>query len=717
MFNANNKLFDRQISECEVQGKKITLETGRLARQASAAVYVSAGDNRVLVTVVSEKKDSRLDFFPLTVEFQEKVYSVGRVPGGFFKREGRPTNEAILAARLIDRPIRPCFPKNYWKDTQIAASVLSADGLFPVEVLAGIGASAALHISDIPFKNPVAFTKVALADDKLLFNPSLEEISKAEMSLTVAGAPSGLLMVEGEARFVSEAQTLEALKAAHKSMEPVFEMQENLRRKTGERPKRELPPCKSDENLKKATEDFIRPQMLQALQIKEKTERADALDNLKEEALLKLIPPADPAGAAPGEDGGPTQEEREKAVLSVFEEIKYNEARTMILSGKRMDGRNADEIRPIACEAGLLPRVHGSALFTRGETQVLGAVTLGTGDDEKIIDALQSYYKKRFFLHYNFPPYCVGETGRFGGQSRRETGHGFLAEKALKPVIPSHEDFPYTIRIVSEVLESNGSSSMGTVCSGMTALLNAGVPVKKNIAGVAMGLVKEGDKIVILSDILGDEDHLGDMDFKAAGSKDGITALQMDIKTDGIGFDVMEKALNQALAGRIHILNEMEKTIAVPNKELSVHAPRIETLKVKPDKIREVIGPGGKVINGITEETGVKINIEDDGTIYLASPSVEGIEKAKKIIEDITAEAEVGRIYEGVVDGVRDFGAFVEILPKTSGLLHISQISKNRINEVSDVLKEGDRVKVKVLNVDESGKIRLSAKAVPGNPY
>ena len=744
MFNTNNKLnensklFNRQISECEVQGKKITLEAGRLARQASAAVYVSAGDNRVLVTVVSEKKDSRLDFFPLTVEFQEKVYSVGRVPGGFFKREGRPTSEAVLAARLIDRPIRPCFPKNYWKDTQIAASVLSADGLFPVEVLAGIGASAALHISDIPFKNPVAFIKAALVDEKILFNPSLDDLSKAEMSLTVAGNPAGLLMVEGEARFVSESQVLEALKAAHSSMEPVFKMQEDLRRQTGERPKRELPPCKSDENLKKAAEDFIRPQIGKALQIKEKTERANALDSLKEEALLKLAPPqangetagpaADPAGSAGpaqsaaagpdgAQDGGLTQEEREKAVLSFFEDIKSHEARAMILSGKRMDGRKADEIRPIACEAGLLPRVHGSALFTRGETQVLGAVTLGTGDDEKIIDALQSYYKKRFFLHYNFPPYCVGETGRFGGGSRRETGHGFLAEKALKPVIPSHEDFPYTIRIVSEVLESNGSSSMGTVCSGMTALLNAGVPVKKNIAGVAMGLVKEGDKTVILSDILGDEDHLGDMDFKAAGSRDGITALQMDIKTDGIGFDVMEKALNQALAGRIHILNEMEKTIAVPNKELSVHAPRIETLKVKPDKIREVIGPGGKVINGITEETGVKINIEDDGTIYLASPSLEGIEKAKKIIEDITAEAEVGRIYEGVVDGVRDFGAFVEILPKTSGLLHISQISKNRINEVSDVLKEGDRVKVKVLNVDESGKIRLSAKAVPGNPY
>ena len=694
-------MFNKQSSQCEVQGQTIQVETGYLARQAHGAVCVSAGENRVLVTVVSATKDSDLDFFPLTVEYQEKFYSVGRVPGGFFKREGRPSNEATLCARLIDRPIRPCFPENYRRDTQIAASVLSSDGLFPPEVLAGIGASTALHISDIPFKGPVGFAQVALINEKLILNPGLEDLLKAKMSLIVAGTSNGLLMVEGEASFVSEAQVLEALKLAHSSMDSVFKMQEELRKKTGAKPKRVIQISEPEKGFVENVESFLTEGMDKVLEIKEKTNRSGALEDLKEKVLEKFAPK------------GTEEEKRDKEVLSVFEEVHYQRARNLIIQkSSRIDGRKRDEVRPVFSEVGILPRAHGSAVFTRGETQVLGTVTLGTGDDEKVIDGLQSFYKKKFFLHYNFPPYCVGETGRFGGQSRREIGHGFLAEKALKPAIPSHEKFPYTIRIVSEVLESNGSSSMGTVCSGMMALLDAGVPVKQNIAGIAMGLIKEGEKVVILSDILGDEDHLGDMDFKVAGSREGITALQMDIKIDSIDFDTIAQALNQALAGRLHILNKMEKALNVPREELSNYAPRIEVLKIKPEKIREVIGSGGKVINGITEETGVKINIEDDGTLFISSPSKDSITRAIEIIDGICQEVEEGKVYEGTVTGIKDFGAFVEILPKTSGLLHISQISKKRINQVTDVLREGDKVKVKVLNVDPSGKIRLSAKAV-----
>lgn len=692
-------MFNKQSSQCEVQGQTIQVETGYLARQAHGAVCVSAGENRVLVTVVSATKDSDLDFFPLTVEYQEKFYSVGRVPGGFLKREGRPSNEATLCARLIDRPIRPCFPENYRRDTQIAASVLSSDGLFPVEVLAGIGASTALHISDIPFNGPVGFAQVALIDEKLALNPGLEDLLKAEMSLIVAGTSKGLLMVEGEASFVSESQVLEALKLAHSSMDSVFQMQDELRKKTGAKPKRVIETLEPEGDFTETLKNFLTKDMDKVLEIKEKASRNEALENLKEKALKEFAPEE--------------EESRKKTILSLFEEIHYQRARHLtVQKSSRIDGRKRDEVRPVFSEVGVLPRAHGSAVFTRGETQVLGTVTLGTGDDEKIIDGLQSFYKKKFFLHYNFPPYCVGETGRFGGQSRREIGHGFLAEKALKPVIPFHEKFPYTIRIVSEVLESNGSSSMGTVCSGMMALLDAGVPVKQNIAGIAMGLIKEGEKVIILSDILGDEDHLGDMDFKVAGSREGITALQMDIKIDSIDFETISKALDQALAGRLHILNEMEKALNAPRGELSNYAPRIEVLKIKPEKIREVIGSGGKVINGITEETGVKINIEDDGTLFISSPSKDGITRAREIIDGICQEVEEGKVYEGTVTGIKDFGAFVEILPKTSGLLHISQISKKRINQVTDVLQEGDKVKVKVLNVDSSGKIRLSAKAV-----
>ena len=693
-------MYKKYSSECEIQGRTIQIETGQLARQADGSVLVSCGDNRVLVTVVSSKQESEMDFFPLTVEYQEKFYSVGRVPGGFFKREGRPSNESILRARLIDRPLRPCFPENYRSDTQIVSTVLSSDGLFPLEILAGIGASSALHISDIPFQGPVAFIKVSLMGEKWVLNPK-EESNGSDMDMIVAGTSKGILMVEGSANFVSEDKALSALKFAHESMAPVFKMQEDLRSKTGSRVKREVLVPEKDEDFTEKIRQFIDNDLDKALSLRDKIERYQAYDEIKKRAL---------------EHFSSEEEDLAKKVILVFENFKYKKAREMIVGkSRRIDGRKNNEVRSITCEVDILPRAHGSALFTRGETQVLGSVTLGTGDDEKIIDNLWNSHRKKFFLHYNFPPYCVGETGRFGGQNRREIGHGFLAEKALKAVIPSHETFPYTIRVVNEVLESNGSSSMGTVCSGMMALMSAGVPVTDQIAGIAMGLIKENDKVSILSDILGDEDHLGDMDFKVAGSKKGITALQMDIKIDSIDFDTIEKALEQAFQGRQFILNEMQKVISEFRSELSDYAPRIEILKIHPDKIRDVIGGGGKTINSITEDTGVKIDIEDDGTLFISSSKKENIQKAVKIIEGICEEVEEGKVYEGLVTGIKDFGAFVEILPKTSGLLHISQISHKRIEQVSDVLKEGDKVKVKVLNIEGNGRIRLSAKAVEGD--
>ena len=689
----------KHIAECIIQGQKITIETGQLAKQADGSVLVSCGDNRVLVTVVSSKEDSEMDFFPLTVEYQEKFYSVGRVPGGFLKREGRPSNESILSARLIDRPIRPCFPENYRSDTQIVAGVLSSDGQFPVQVLAGIGASATIHISDIPFNGPVAFLKLAFLDGKWVLNPKEEGINLSEMDLIVAGTSRGLLMVEGSSQFVTEEKALSALKMAHESMTPILEMQEELRKKVGSKAKREIKVIETNTVLQKQVLDLVSEDLDKALSEKEKVKRYGIYDEIKKKLKESI------------------DEESLSEAISLFEELKYQKAREKILEkSERIDGRKYNEVRPISCEVDILPRVHGSALFTRGETQVLGAMTLGTGDDEKIIDNIWNSHRKKFFLHYNFPPYCVGETGRLGGQSRREIGHGFLAEKALKAVVPSHEKFPYTIRVVSEVLESNGSSSMGTVCSGMLALMAGGVPVKEQIAGIAMGLIKKEDKCVVLSDILGDEDHLGDMDFKVAGSEEGITALQMDIKIDSIDFKTIEKALLQAKEGRQFILKEMQKSLSESRTELSTYAPRIEVVKIHPDKIREVIGSGGKTINSITEQTGAKIDIEDDGTLFISAQDKKSVAEAKKIVEGICEEVEVGKIYEGVVTGIKEFGAFVEILPKTSGLLHISEISHQRIGQVSDVLKVGDKLKVKVLNLEGQGRIRLSLKALQEKP-
>lgn len=687
-----------------VGGRQITIETGRLAKQADGAALVSCGNNMVLVTAVSSKKASELDFFPLTVEYIEKFYATGKIPGGYFKREAKPTNDAVLTARLIDRPIRPVFPEGYRHETQIVATTLSADGSFPLEILASVGASAALHVSDIPFNGPTAAIQIGRVDGQLIANPTPQQMEKSDMDIIVAGTRNGLLMVEGETKFISESDALAALKFAHQSFMPLLNAQDELREKTGSTPKRAFTAATIDADFKSQAENILRPKIAAALAIREKQDRyaaAGAAAVEAETALLASITDKD------------LLKQRKKELNSIVEDLKYQEARSMILDRKvRIDGRNTTTVRPIANEVGLLPRAHGSGLFTRGETQCLATVTLGTGDDEQMVDSLLGLQKRRFMLHYNFPPYSVGEVGRMTGTSRREIGHGNLAERALKAVLPDHEKFPYTVRIVSEVLESNGSSSMGSVCAGTMALLDAGVAIKGNVAGIAMGLIKEGDRVAVLTDILGDEDHLGDMDFKVAGTTQGITALQMDIKIDSVSFEVMEQALGQAKEGRAHILNEMEKVIKVARGQISEFAPRIETIKIKPEKIREVIGSGGKVIRGITEQTGVKIEIEDDGTIHIASADPEATKKAIAIINDIIAEAEVGKTYKGRVVKIAEFGAFVEILPGTQGLLHISEISNERIRQVTDVLKEGEIVDVKVLEVDRAGRVKLSRKAL-----
>jgi len=688
-----------------VAGKQITIETGRLAKQTDGSVLVTCGNNVVLVTAVSSK-EAKPDagFFPLTVEFIEKYYAIGKIPGGYFKREGKPTTDSVLSARIIDRPIRPLFPEGYFNDTQVVATVLSADGSFSIDVLASLGASAALHISDIPFSGPTAACQVARVNGQFIANPTPEQLANSDMDIIVSGTKNGLLMVEGETKFISEADALNALKFGHQSIMPLLQMQDELREKTGSKAKRKFTPPAIDADFRTQAENLLKPLIEKALSMKVKQDRYAAVDAAVALAVEQFVKPL---------TDDKLKDQRKKEVKNITEDVKYKVARSMILDrGARIDGRDLKTVRPIACEVGLLPRAHGSGLFTRGETQCLGTVTLGTADDEQSVETLNGTVKRKFLLHYNFPPYSVGEVGRFGGQGRREIGHGNLAERAVKAIVPDHAQFPYTIRIVSEVLESNGSSSMGSVCAGTLALLDAGIKVKANVAGIAMGLIKEGNRVAVLTDILGDEDHLGDMDFKVAGSAQGITAVQMDIKIDSVSFEVMETALNQARDGRLYILGEMEKVMKTPRGQMSEFAPRIETIKIKADKIREVIGSGGKTIRSITEQTGVKIEIQDDGTINIASSDPSATRKAIEIIEGICAEAEVGKTYKGKVMKIAEFGAFVEILPNTQGLLHISELANERVRQVTDVVKEGDVVDVKVLEVDRSGRIKLSRKAL-----
>lgn len=690
----------KKTVQAEIHGKTVSIETGWMAKQANGAVVVRSGDTMVLVTAVAAKsvKEGQ-DFFPLTVNYQEKSYAGGKIPGGFFKREGRPSESETLICRLIDRPIRPLFPEGFLNETQIMATVISADRDNDPGILSIIGASAALEISDIPFQGPIAGVRVGRVDGSFVCNPTAEEMERSDIDIVVAGSRDAVIMVEGGARMVPEQDMLDAIFFGHEAMQPILAAQEELRRVVGV-PKRDVAPPMADEILKGRVSELAYARIKDAVRIKSKMERKDALAAIEEEVLAALLPEYDG---------------RETEITDCLGELEYTLVREHIVKdGERIDGRDTKTVRTITSEIGLLPRAHGSALFTRGETQALVATTLGTSIDEQRIDSLFGESKKRFLLHYNFPPFSVGETSMRLAPGRREIGHGALAERALEKVIPAFDDFPYTIRIVSDILESNGSSSMATVCGGSLSLMDAGIPIKAPVAGIAMGLIKEGDDVTILSDILGDEDHLGDMDFKVAGTAEGVTALQMDIKITGVTREIMRQALEQAREGRLHILDRMAETIRAPRSELSPYAPRITTIFVKVDKIRDVIGTGGKNVRGITEATGVTIDIEDSGKINIASHDMAACEKAIKMIRDLTAEAEEGKLYLGTVKKVMDFGAFVEIFPGTDGLVHISELDTERVKNVSDVLKEGDKVLVKCIGIDKQGKIKLSRKEALG---
>ena len=682
--------------ETTVRSTTLTLETGRVARQASGAVIATYGDTVVLATAVASKIEREgQDFFPLTCDYLEKTYAAGKIPGGFFKREGRLTEKETLTSRLIDRPIRPLFPKGFLCETQVIANVLSFGDENVSDILAVIASSAALTISDIPFFGPVSAVRIGLIGGEFVVNPSRSEMAETDLDLTVAGTEEAIMMVESWAREISEDKMLDALELAHSEIKKCVAAQNELRAKAGV-PKREVREIKFDPALVEAVKAKAFSGIGERIQIANKTERQKSLDKLQEEITAELAP---------------DDLTRSRDISIVFHDLEKDMVREMILSkGVRTDGRDVRAIRPITCETSILPRTHGSALFTRGETQALVTATLGTSDDAQMVDALEGVSNKTFMLHYNFPPYSVGEARFLRGPGRREIGHGALAEKSLRIVIPPAEKFPYTIRVVSDITESNGSSSMASVCGATLALMDAGVPIKSPVAGIAMGLIKEGDNYVVLSDILGLEDHLGDMDFKVTGTKDGVCALQMDIKIAGVTKALMKEALDQAKEGRLHILGEMQKELTEPRASLSPHAPRIFTIYIKTDKIREVIGSGGKVIRGIVEETGCKIDIEDSGAINIASSDESAAKRAIEIIQGIVSEPEIGRIYKGKVRKIMDFGAFVEILPGTDGLVHVSQIAEHRVQNVSDELKEGDEIMVKVLEVDRQGKIRLSAK-------
>jgi len=684
----------------DVQGKTVTLETGWMAKQAHGAVVVRCGDTMVLVTAVAAKSAREgQDFFPLTVNYQEKAYAGGKIPGGFFKREGRPSENETLSSRLIDRPIRPLFPEHFFNETQIMATVISADRDHDPAMLSIVGASAALEVSDIPFQGPIAGVKVGRVDGKFICNPSAEELEKSDIEIVVAGSRDAVIMVEGGAAIVSEQEMLDAVYFGHAALQPLLDAQKELRALAGVA-KREVVAPSVDETLKSKVSDLAKEKIKEAVKIKTKVERHERLALIAEEVQAALL--AD-------------FEDRAAEIAGFLDDLEYQLVREHIVKdGERIDGRDTRTIRKITPEVGLLPRAHGSSLFTRGETQALVAATLGTSIDEQRIDSLYGESKKRFMLHYNFPPYSVGETSMRLAPGRREIGHGMLAERALERVLPGFDEFPYTVRIVSDILESNGSSSMATVCGGSLSLMDAGVPVKAPVAGIAMGLIKEGENFTILSDILGDEDHLGDMDFKVAGTAEGVTALQMDIKITGVTKDIMQRALEQAREGRLHILGKMADALVQPRTEMSPYAPRITTIYVKTDKIRDVIGSGGKNIRGITEATGVTIDIEDTGKINIASHDMAACELAIKMIRDLTAEAEEGKLYMGTVKKVMDFGAFVEIFPGTDGLVHISELDTERVKNVSDVLREGDKVLVKCIGIDKQGKIKLSRKEALG---
>ncbi|MEC4675659.1 MAG: polyribonucleotide nucleotidyltransferase [Nitrospirota bacterium] len=680
----------------EVRGKELTLETGMMARQADGSVVARYGDTVVLATAVSGKNlRENIDFFPLTIDYQEKTYSAGKIPGGFFKREGRPTEKEVLTSRLIDRPVRPLFPKGYSFDTQGIVSVLSYGDENIADILGINTMSAALTISDIPFNGPVGAVRIGRVAGSFVINPDFRESEECDLSLVVTGTEEAVVMVEGSAQEMSEADLLEAIDIAHAEIKKLCAVQMELKLKAGKE-KREVIPPVVDDALRSSVAEIALDKIKSAIVIPDKMRRQVALDEILDEVIEKL---------------NTGEENISRNIASVFHDIEKNLVRNMILNENiRADGREPGQIREINSYVGILPRTHGSALFIRGETQCLAVVTLGTADDEQRIDSLEGEMSKTFMLHYNFPPFSVGEVKPLRSPGRREIGHGILAERALKAVMPSKSEFPYTVRIVSDVLESNGSSSMATVCGGTMALMDAGVPIKEPVAGIAMGLIKEGEKVVVLTDILGLEDHLGDMDFKVTGTENGITAFQMDTKIGGITKEIMERALEQARQGRVFILKKMSETLGSPRETLASHAPRIYTMHIKQDKIRDVIGTGGKVIRGIIEQTGVKIDIDDSGLINIAASDGTAAEKAIEIIKNITEDAEVGKIYTGKVKRVMDFGAFVEIIPGTEGLLHISQIAEQRIAKVTDEINEGDEVMVKVIEVDKLGRIRLSRK-------
>jgi len=685
--------------EVEIGGRNLAIETGRIAKQAGGAVVVTYGDTVVLVTATAAKEaNPNVDFLPLTVEYQERFYAVGRIPGSFFRREiGRPTEKETLTCRFIDRPLRPLFAEGYQNETQVIATVLSADKQNDPDMLAMVGASCALGISDVPFLGPIAGVRVGYIDGEYVLNPIQEQLEKSRMDLIVAGTKDAVVMVEGGTDSLSEEEVLAGIFFGHENLQPILKIQEEMREAVG-KAKMKVEPKPVNEELQKRVAEVAATDMEQVITTVDKMARSAAQKELQNRVVAALI-----------EDFP----ESEAEIKGLFKDLNKRMMRDRIVKDNaRIDGRRMDEIRPINCEVGALPMVHGSSLFTRGETQAIVTATLGSGEDEQRVESLYGMDFNPFMLHYNFPPYCVGEVRFLRGPSRRDIGHGALATRAIKAVLPDREEFPYTLRIVSEVTESNGSSSMATVCGGSMALMDAGVPIKKPVAGVAMGLIKEEDKVIVLSDILGDEDHLGDMDFKVTGTDEGITALQMDIKIAGVSKEIMSRALGQAREGRLHILGKMSEGIATPRAELPEHAPKIFSMQINPDKIRDLIGPGGKVIKGLSADYGVKIDVEDSGKVSIFAPDGRvGTEVTEKI-KSITEEAEIGKVYTGKVQKVVDFGAFVEILPGTDGLVHISELDTKRVENVTDVVKEGDIIEVKVLNIDQRGKIRLSRKAL-----